>query len=68
MDTLSDDFFSEAKKILIQYFPIINYSEKYFLVNINLDARSKLYLYKFSAVNIYETFFYDVCVAKTTCY
>ena len=29
---------------------------------------SKLCLYSFSAVNVYETFFYNVYVAKTTCF
>lgn len=29
---------------------------------------SKLYLYNFSAAHIYEIFFYNDCVAKTTCF
>lgn len=39
IDTLSYEFFSEARKLLIQYFPIINYSEKMFLVRISIDFR-----------------------------
>ena len=29
---------------------------------------SKLFLYNFSAANIYETFFHNVCVGKTACF
>ena len=39
IDTLSYELFSEARKLLIQYFPIINYSEKIFLVLISIDVR-----------------------------
>ena len=39
IDTLSYELFSEARKLLIQYFPIINYSEKIFLVPVSIDVR-----------------------------
>ena len=29
---------------------------------------SKLFLYNFSSANIYQTFFYNVCVGKTSCF
>ena len=37
-DTLSDSFFLEMWKPLIQYFPIIDISEKAYLIHIHVDA------------------------------
>lgn len=41
INTLSTEIFSEARKLLIQYFLIIDYSEKFFLLNIRVDDASE---------------------------